>query len=62
MMYDPFQANIEEKEVEKGIASIADVMIHWHVSENNRGTRGTDDARLDQVLASLKNDRRAPNR
>ena len=41
MMYDSFHAHIEEKDQAAAIASVADSVIHAHVSENDRGTPGT---------------------
>jgi D-psicose/D-tagatose/L-ribulose 3-epimerase len=41
MMYDTFHANIEEKDIEKTMASVMDRVIHVHISENDRGTPGT---------------------
>jgi D-psicose/D-tagatose/L-ribulose 3-epimerase len=41
MMYDTFHANIEEKDIAKTVAGIADVMVHVHISENDRGIPGT---------------------
>jgi D-psicose/D-tagatose/L-ribulose 3-epimerase len=40
-MWDTFHANIEEKDVAKTLASVADNIVHVHVSENDRGTPGT---------------------
>ncbi len=41
MMYDSFHAHIEEKDQADAIASCAAETIHFHVSENDRGTPGT---------------------
>jgi D-psicose/D-tagatose/L-ribulose 3-epimerase len=41
MMYDSFHAHIEEKDQARAIASCAAETIHFHVSENDRGTPGT---------------------
>ncbi len=40
MMYDTFHANIEEKDLTAAIVDNADVMVHVHVSENDRSTPG----------------------
>ncbi|MCA8965514.1 MAG: sugar phosphate isomerase/epimerase [Planctomycetes bacterium] len=40
MMYDTFHANIEEKDLGAAIEGCADVMVHVHVSENDRSTPG----------------------
>ena len=39
-MYDTFHANIEEKDPVAAIKTIKRHMIHFHVSENDRGTPG----------------------
>ncbi|WP_435009813.1 sugar phosphate isomerase/epimerase family protein [Tundrisphaera lichenicola] len=41
MMYDSFHSHIEEKDQSKAIASCTAETIHFHVSENDRGTPGT---------------------
>ena len=40
MMYDTFHANIEEKNITEALSGCADVMIHVHISENDRSTPG----------------------
>ena len=40
MMYDTFHANIEEKSIAGALESCKDVMVHVHVSENDRSTPG----------------------
>lgn len=40
MMYDTFHANIEEKEPIAAFREHAERIIHFHVSENDRGTPG----------------------
>jgi D-psicose/D-tagatose/L-ribulose 3-epimerase len=40
MMYDTFHANIEEKNIAEALDSCADVLVHVHVSENDRSTPG----------------------
>jgi len=40
MMYDTFHANVEEKDPPKAFAEVAKHVIHYHVSENDRGTPG----------------------
>jgi len=39
-MYDTFHANIEEKDPIAAVKTIKKHMIHFHVSENDRGTPG----------------------
>ena len=41
MMYDTFHAHIEEKDPAEALRSCADVLVHIHVSENDRSTPGT---------------------
>ncbi|MFV2066168.1 MAG: sugar phosphate isomerase/epimerase family protein [Pirellulales bacterium] len=40
MMYDTFHANIEEKDVHRAIQACGDVLVHVHISENDRSTPG----------------------
>ncbi len=40
MMYDTFHANIEEKNIGEALDSCRDVMVHVHISENDRSTPG----------------------
>lgn len=39
-MYDTFHANIEEKDPVGAFTKFKDVIAHFHVSENDRGTPG----------------------
>jgi len=54
MMWDTFHANIEEKDVAKTIASVADSVIHVHISENDRGTPGTGHVQWDDTFRALR--------
>jgi len=54
MMYDTFHANIEEKALAPTIRSIADKMVHVHISENDRGTPGTGHVHWDETFKTLK--------
>jgi D-psicose/D-tagatose/L-ribulose 3-epimerase len=54
MMYDTFHANIEEKNIAQTIAGIADVVIHVHVSENDRGTPGTGHVPWEETYRALR--------
>ena len=54
MMYDTFHANIEEKQVGPVIESVADSVIHVHISENDRGTPGTGHVQWDETFKALK--------
>jgi D-psicose/D-tagatose/L-ribulose 3-epimerase len=40
MMYDTFHANIEEKNIGEALDACKDVMVHVHISENDRSTPG----------------------
>jgi D-psicose/D-tagatose/L-ribulose 3-epimerase len=54
MMYDTFHANIEEKNIPQTIASVADSVIHVHISENDRGTPGTGHVHWDETFKALR--------
>ena len=41
LMYDTFHAHIEEADPRAALQSCADVLVHFHASENNRGTPGS---------------------
>jgi len=53
-MYDTFHAHIEEKSPESAIKTVADVMGHVHISENDRGTPGTGQVRWDENFKTLR--------
>jgi D-psicose/D-tagatose/L-ribulose 3-epimerase len=53
-MYDTFHANIEEKDVTKAIESLADVICHVHISENDRGTPGSGHVHWKETFEALK--------
>ena len=40
VMYDTFHANIEEKDIAQAIRDCSDVLVHVHISENDRSTPG----------------------
>lgn len=40
LMYDTFHANIEEKSIRGALESASDLLIHFHISENDRSTPG----------------------
>jgi D-psicose/D-tagatose/L-ribulose 3-epimerase len=54
LMYDTFHANIEEKHAAPAIRSMADVMVHVHISENDRGTPGTGHVAWDETFQTLR--------
>jgi D-psicose/D-tagatose/L-ribulose 3-epimerase len=53
-MYDTFHANIEEADPIKAIRTIRPHMIHFHVSENDRGTPGKGHVPWDETYRTLK--------
>ncbi len=54
MMYDTFHANIEEKDLPATIKAVADVVVHVHISENDRGTPGTGHVHWDETFKALR--------
>ena len=57
MMYDTFHAHIEEKDPRAALQDCADVLVHVHVSENDRGTPGTGQVAWDETFAGAQGDR-----
>lgn len=53
-MYDTFHAHIEEKNPTTAIQTVADVMAHVHISENDRGTPGTGQVNWDDNFKALR--------
>ncbi len=53
-MYDTFHANIEEADPIKAIRTISPNMIHFHVSENDRGTPGKGHVPWAETYKTLK--------
>jgi D-psicose/D-tagatose/L-ribulose 3-epimerase len=54
MMYDTFHANIEEKNVASAIKTCASVMVHVHISSNDRATPGEGQIDWDATFKALK--------
>ncbi len=52
-MFDPHHANIEEKSFAESIKTIAPVMTHVHISENDRGTPGSGNIAWDEVFSTI---------
>ena len=52
-MYDSFHAHIEEKDPAAAIRTIAPVLAHVHISENDRGTPGTGQVNWDDTFGTL---------
>jgi D-psicose/D-tagatose/L-ribulose 3-epimerase len=54
LMYDTFHAHIEEKDPRAALHACQDVLVHFHASENDRGTPGTGQVAWDTTFAALK--------
>jgi D-psicose/D-tagatose/L-ribulose 3-epimerase len=54
-MYDTHHANIEEKKTAEAIHTIAPVLAHVHISENDRGTPGDGHVLWDETFSALAN-------
>jgi D-psicose/D-tagatose/L-ribulose 3-epimerase len=52
-MFDTHHANIEEKSFSNAISSIAPLLAHVHISENDRGTPGDGHVDFDETFSSL---------
>jgi D-psicose/D-tagatose/L-ribulose 3-epimerase len=52
-MYDTHHSNVEEKKVTTAIQTIAPVLRHVHISENDRGTPGDGLVHWDETFAAL---------
>ena len=52
-MFDTHHANIEEKKLESAIRTVAPVLAHVHISENDRGTPGDGHIAFDEAFATL---------
>src|SRR6478752_6070494 len=53
MMYDTFHAHIEEKSPRAALRDCADVLVHVHVSENDRSTPGAGQVAWEETFAGL---------
>jgi D-psicose/D-tagatose/L-ribulose 3-epimerase len=53
-MFDTHHANIEEKSQVDAIKTIAPVLVHVHLSENDRGTPGSGHVDFGEALRALK--------
>jgi D-psicose/D-tagatose/L-ribulose 3-epimerase len=54
LMYDTFHAHIEEKDPRAALNECADVLVHFHASENDRGTPGEGQVAWDATFAALR--------
>nr|WKN34890.1 sugar phosphate isomerase/epimerase [Tunicatimonas sp. TK19036] len=52
-MFDTHHANIEEKKLSKAIQTVAPVLAHVHISENDRGTPGDGHVPWDDAFSAL---------
>lgn len=52
-MFDTHHANMEEKTFADAIKTIAPVLVHVHLSENDRGTPGSGHVNFKESLATL---------
>jgi D-psicose/D-tagatose/L-ribulose 3-epimerase len=52
-MFDTHHANIEEKKLESAIRTVAPVLAHVHISENDRGTPGDGHIAFDEAFSTL---------
>jgi len=53
-MFDTHHAHIEEKSQSEALKTIAPVLKHVHISENDRGTPGSGQIHWDRVFDTLK--------
>jgi D-psicose/D-tagatose/L-ribulose 3-epimerase len=54
MMYDTFHAHIEEKDPRAALLACGDVLVHVHLSENDRSTPGTGQVAWEETFAALE--------
>lgn len=54
MMYDTFHAHIEEKDPRAALRECRDVLVHVHLSENDRSTPGSGQVDWDATFAGLE--------
>jgi D-psicose/D-tagatose/L-ribulose 3-epimerase len=54
MMYDTFHAHIEEKDPRAALQDCKDVLVHVHLSENDRSTPGAGQVEWEETFAALK--------
>ena len=54
MLYDTFHANIEEKDPPGALAAVAPQLIHFHISENDRGVPGSGHVQWRETFNALR--------
>ncbi len=52
-MFDTHHANMEEKKFQEAIQSVAPMLGHFHISENDRGTPGSGHVPWNETFATL---------
>jgi len=52
-MFDTHHANIEEKNIRQALTTIAPLLSHVHISENDRGTPGSGHIAWDETFSTL---------
>ena len=53
LMYDTFHSHIEEKNTVQAIHAVKDLLVHVHISENDRSTPGTGNIRWAETFDTL---------
>lgn len=53
-MFDTHHANVEEKNFDSAIDTIAPLLAHVHISENDRGTPGDGHVNFDEAFSALR--------
>ena len=54
MMYDTFHSHIEEKNIRGALEACRDVLVHVHISENDRSTPGAGNVRWTKNFDALR--------
>lgn len=54
MLYDTFHSNIEEKDPPAALAAVGEHVIHFHISENDRGTPGSGHVQWRETFKTLR--------
>jgi D-psicose/D-tagatose/L-ribulose 3-epimerase len=54
MLYDTFHANMEEKDPPAALAAASKQLIHFHISENDRGTPGSGHVQWLETFRELR--------
>jgi D-psicose/D-tagatose/L-ribulose 3-epimerase len=54
MLYDTHHSHIEEKSISNALHSCADILGHFHIAENDRGTPGKGQVNWNETFKMLK--------